>query len=233
MIGVIIPAHNEAAAIQHCLASVSRAAQHPRLRGEAVLTVVALDSCTDATAAVCEGQGVMAIAVNARCVGAARAAAADYAIAQGARWIASTDADTIVPRDWLSRQVGCGADAFCGVVNVADWMDYPDAVRDAFAQRELVRDGHRHIHGANMGVNTPAYLAAGGFQTLSTGEDVALVSALSNTRASIAWHAKPAVLTSARRSARAPHGFSEFLRALEREVLDVGTRLLPTRALQG
>ena len=152
MIAVIVPAHDEALVIGRCLAAISLAAVHPGLRGEPVLVVVALDDCRDATESVCLMQGVTTLAVKVRCVGAARAAAAAHALSLGARWIASTDADTVVPADWLYRQVNCGADAFCGVVEVVDWLDYPQAVRDAFTGKAVV-DGHRHVHGANMGIS--------------------------------------------------------------------------------
>jgi glycosyltransferase involved in cell wall biosynthesis len=229
MIGVIVPAHNEAHAIGRCLASIAVAAAHPGLRCEPVRVVVALDACSDATAAVCAEHGALTVVVDAQCVGTARAAAASHALARGARWIACTDADTAVPPDWLWRQSRCGADAFCGVVEVADWLDYPEGVRRAFSEREIVQDGHRHIHGANLGMSAAAYLAVGGFKALRTGEDVALVEALAGNGAHIAWLARPAVVTSARRTARAPHGFSGFLRALEREVVSAGTSLLPAR----
>ncbi|MCS4236877.1 glycosyltransferase [Stenotrophomonas sp. BIGb0135] len=231
MIAVIVPAHNEVADIGRCLAAINVAGAHPRLQGEPVLAVVALDDCSDGTEAVAASFGAATLTVDARCVGAARAAAANHALALGARWIASTDADTLVPPEWVWKQTRCGADAFCGVVDVVDWLDYPQAVREAFACREVARDGHGHVHGANLGVSAAAYLAAGGFAALATGEDVALVQALQRSRASIAWHARPAVATSARRAAKAPQGFSGFLRALEREVLDAGTALLPTPAL--
>lgn len=219
MIGVIVPAHDEALAIGHCLASIAAAAADPRLEGEDVVVVVALDACSDGTASVCREHGVATVVVDARCVGSARAAAARFALASGARWIASTDADTVVPPDWLWRQVACDADVFCGVVGVGDWLDYPDAVRHAFCEREATQDGHRHVHGANLGMSAAAYLEAGGFQALHTGEDVALIDAMAASGARIAWLARPAVATSARRTARAAHGFSGFLRALEREVM--------------
>lgn len=227
MIGVIVPAHDEALAIGHCLSSIAAAAADPRLEGEEVVVVVALDACSDATAAVCLDHGVRTVVVDARCVGSARAAAASLALACGARWIASTDADTVVPTDWLWRQVTCGGDMFCGVVGVMDWQDYPDAVRIAFSTRERAQDGHRHVHGANLGMSATAYLAAGGFQPLRTGEDVALVDAMAGNGFRIAWLAHPAVATSARRVARAEHGFSGFLRALERDVLGVEGAPLP------
>ncbi|WP_411851318.1 glycosyltransferase [Stenotrophomonas sp. LGBM10] len=232
MIAVIVPAHNEGPVIARCLASIRSAASHPGLHGEAVLTVVALDDCSDDTAAICAGQGATTVAMDARCVGTARAAAATLALARGARWIANTDADSIVPADWLCQQTRCGADVFCGVVEVVDWLDYPDAVRRAFACRERAEDGHRHIHGANLGMRAAAYTAAGGFAPLCTGEDVALIHALRNAGASIAWLAQPVVTTSARRSSKAPQGFSGFLRALEREVMEAGAALVPTQALQ-
>lgn len=231
MIAVIVPAHNEAQAMGPCLSAIAVAAADPRLDGEEVLVVVALDACDDATAAVCEAHGVVTVVVHARCVGSARAAAAELALGRGARWLACTDADTVVPPDWLWRQLCCGADAFCGVVEVVEWLDYPDRVRTAFSASEAVRDGHRHVHGANLGMRASAYLAAGGFPPLRSGEDVALVEAMSANGACIAWLARPVVATSARRVARAPHGFSSFLRALERDVVGAGTALLPARLL--
>ncbi|GAB3051204.1 glycosyltransferase [Stenotrophomonas tumulicola] len=227
MIAVIVPAHNEADTIARCLESVAVAAAHPRLWGEAVLVVVALDDCSDDTAGVCAGYGVAMVVINDRCVGAARAAAAEHALALGARWIASTDADTTVPSDWLWKQSSCSADAFCGVVDVVEWLDYPQAVQAEFFRREEAEDGHGHIHGANMGFSASAYRAAGGFAMLPTGEDVALVDALMGNDAVIARLAEPKVATSARRVSKAPHGFSSFLRALECEVIGAGTALTP------
>lgn len=226
MIAVIVPAHDEADAIGGCLASLMAAAAHPGLRGEAVQVVVALDDCTDGTAAICAAHGVSVVTVGARCVGVARAAAVEVALAADARWIASTDADTHVPPDWLYAQLQCGADAFCGVVTVAQWQDYPPAVRLAFGGHEHACDGHPHVHGANIGFSAAAYRAAGGFSALRTGEDVALVDAMARSGARIARLASPGVVTSARRSARAPQGFSAFLKALEREVMGVGNVLL-------
>ncbi len=215
MIAVIVPAHNEQKLIGRCLRSILRAAQHRNVKHTAVVPVVALDRCTDDTAAICHEHGVPTLQLDAGCVGVARARAAAWSIAQGAQWIASTDADSEVPSDWLARQVACNADAFCGVVRVTDWEDYGSHVRRSFARGEMVCDGHPHVHGANLGVSASAYRAAGGFPPLACGEDVALVAALEATGHRIARLARPRVVTSARRQARAVGGFSDFLKTLE------------------
>ena len=44
MIGIIIPAHNEASLLPACLHSIHRARQHPDLRGETSLVVVAAEA---------------------------------------------------------------------------------------------------------------------------------------------------------------------------------------------
>lgn len=83
-------------------------------------------------------------------------------------------------------------------------------------------DGHRHIHGANLGISSAAYLGVGGFQPLKSSEDVALVKALQINGASIAWSAAPRVVTSARRNYRAPGGFGEALARVERALVQPG-----------
>lgn len=218
MIAVTLPAHNEEQLIAACLQSLKVAALHPALRDEQVVIVVALDRCSDATGWICERFGVEVITVDAGCVGVARAAASERALALGARWIGCTDADSVVPPDWLARQLQCGASAFCGVVAVGDWLDYPQAVREQFLQGEHAVDGHPHVHGANMGFSAVAYRQCGGFAPLATGEDVALIQAMHGAGMQVARLASPRVMTSARRHARAPHGFSDFLRRLEQRV---------------
>ncbi|MDH5831207.1 glycosyltransferase [Luteimonas sp. M1R5S18] len=215
MIGVLVPAHDEQALIGGCLESLRAAAGCPRLGGEPVRVVVALDRCRDATARICAEAGVATVCLDACNVGRARAAAAEVLLQAGARWLASTDADSRVPRDWLSGQVACGADAFCGTVRVGDWLDYGAAVRDAFLAREQHRDDHPHVHGANLGVSAAAYRAVGGFAPMPAHEDHALVRALAAGGWSIARRNSPAVTTSARRDARAPQGFGEHLLSLE------------------
>ncbi|RZL57027.1 MAG: glycosyltransferase family 2 protein [Variovorax sp.] len=217
MIGIVVPAHNEQAVIEEALNALQVAARHPALEGEQVELLVVLDSCTDSTEALARAQGVATLRVEARNVGHARATGAACMVKKGARWLAFTDADTIVSPEWLVRQLELDADVVCGSIGVDDWSAHgrhAGAIREHFARTYHDVDGHRHIHGANLGVSTLAYLRAGGFQSLACSEDVALVDALQASGARIAWSAAPRVRTSARADARARGGFGDTLLAV-------------------
>ena len=183
MIAAIVPACNEEATINACPRSLMAAARCPRLRCEATLPVVALDSCTDATEQIARSTGAAVMGLDCRNVDMARAA--------GARWLSFTD-------------------AVCATVAVHKWDHYGKRLRH-FEATYTDADGHRHIHGANVGVSADAYRRAGGFRPLARSEDVALVHALQDSGASIAWTAAPRVLTSARRNFRAPGSFGATL----------------------
>ena len=180
--------------------------------------MVVLDACSDNTAHVAEHAGALTVPINARNVGAARALGARVAMEFGARWLAFTDADTVVEPAWISTQLDLKTDAVCGTVAVNDWSAYGEPIRLQHEATYTDADGHRHVHGANLGVSTRAYVRAGGFQSLASSEDVALVEALQTSGASIAWSASPRVVTSARRAFRAPRGFGEALQRVEREM---------------
>ncbi|VFR21701.1 Glycosyl transferase, group 2 family protein [plant metagenome] len=216
MIGVVIPAHNEAALISVCLASVQVACAHPGLAGEPVEVVVVLDDCSDGTALIAAAYPVTLLDASARNVGMARAQGARHLIEKGARWLAFTDADTSVSPDWLPAQLACQADAVCGTVGVADWSVFQgDAalLHAHFNATYQDADNHRHVHGANFGISVLAYLRAGGFPALACSEDQALVDTLVALGVHIAWSAAPRVLTSARQDPRAAGGFGDALRA--------------------
>jgi glycosyltransferase involved in cell wall biosynthesis len=214
MLAIVIPAHNEQAVIVDCLAAAKRAATHPRLQGETVEILVVLDDCSDLTATFVAQAQMASLTIQARNVGIARAQGAEAMLARGARWLAFTDADTQVAPEWLADQLALGVDAVCGTVAVDDWSAHgihAELLQWHFAQTYTDADGHRHIHGANMGVSAAAYRAAGGFQHLACSEDVALVQALQLNGARIAWSARPRVITSARRIARTKGGFADAL----------------------
>ncbi|MEK6346696.1 MAG: glycosyltransferase [Burkholderia sp.] len=213
MIGVVIPAHNEARRLAACLSAATAAARHPALRQEPVQVVVVLDSCSDGSARLAATFDVVTLSVDARNVGVARAAGAEHLLRLGARWLAFTDADSRVAPDWLVAQLALGADAVCGTVAVTDWRGHPAHVREHWRRTYRDEDGHRHVHGANLGVSARAYRRAGGFPALACHEDVMLVDLLAATGASIAWSAAPRVVTSARRDARARGGFGDTLDA--------------------
>jgi glycosyltransferase involved in cell wall biosynthesis len=224
MLAVIIPAHNEAQLIEQCVRSAVRASQHPGLGGEEVRVYVVLDSCTDDTERIARSLGAEILHVQIRNVGVARATGASAALAHGARWLAFSDADTVVAADWLVQQLRCGSDVVCGVISVSDWTAHCPAVRENFVATYRDADGHRHIHGANLGVSATAYRSVGGFRPRVSNEDVALVEALIARGASIAWSAAPRVVTSARLDSRAPAGFGAALRAVsERLTAAAGT----------
>jgi glycosyltransferase involved in cell wall biosynthesis len=222
--GVVVPAHDEEELLPACLAALRSAAG---LAGVPVRLLVVADACTDATAAVAAAGGAEVIRIRARNVGAARAAGMARLLRRmegtdpAAIWLATTDADTVVPPGWLRRQLGHagqGWDVVLGTVNVADWAGYPPHAASVFAAMYGFGAGpHPHVHGANLGIRGSAYLAAGGFRPLRTAEDHALLAAVTETGCQVLRAGDITVATSARRQARAPRGFSHALRALTRE----------------
>lgn len=217
MIGIVVPAHDEQNHIDACISSLVRASACPQLRGEEVLIVVVLDACSDRTGAIARSLGAKTIDVQARNVGIARCMGAQAALHAGSRWLAFTDADSTVAPDWLAAQLALQSDAVCGTVAVDDWGIYGQRMQRHYEATYTDRDGHAHIHGANMGVSAQAYLRAGGFMALASSEDVALVAALQASGASIAWSAAPRVVTSARQNFKAHGGFGARLEQIELE----------------
>jgi glycosyltransferase involved in cell wall biosynthesis len=211
MIGVVIPAHNEEHHIAACLTSLLFAAEHPALAGQPVSVVVVLDACSDQTEQIVSAHGVGRVEVSFQNVGKARAIGADHLLAAGAKWLAFTDADTVVPHDWLARQIGFKADAVCGTVEVDSWNIDGDLVRSKYMELYQYIENHRHIHGANLGLSADAYRNAGGFQHLTAHEDVHLVADLKRIGAHIVWTSTNPVITSARKDYKCRGGFGEYL----------------------
>lgn len=232
-VGVVVPAHDEEDLLPSCLAAVRLAAAPLAAcpgTGIPVHVVVVADACTDQTARLARAGGAAVLGIQARSVGAARAAGVAEVLRRtgpldpGSVWLATTDADTLVPPGWLTRQLGyaeAGWDAVVGTVTVTDWRQYPAGLPPLFARLYDAAGtdapgstGHPHVHGANLGFSAAAYLAAGGFGPARTAEDHALVSALAAAGSRVLRTTTVSVVTSARRRARAPHGFSHLLAGL-------------------
>src|SRR5205807_7944371 len=134
---------------------------------------VVADMCSDQTVAVARTGKATVISLRARRVGAARAAGMRELLRltsgsdPSAVWLATTDADTVVPSGWLRRQLeyaDAGWDVVLGTVTVSNWDGHPPHVPHAFERRYAFGAGpHPHVHGANLGIRASAYLAAGGF----------------------------------------------------------------------
>ena len=219
--GVVIPAHDEEDLLPSCLAAVWQAAGQLPVP---VHIVVVADACADRTAQRARSLGATVVKIGARNVGAARAAGLGRVIRHTGNldpaelWLATTDADTLVPRYWLARQAEYAAqgwEAVAGTVSVADWDGHPPRVPALFQQRYRTRRGrHPHVHGANLGFSARAYLAAGGFKPLPTAEDHDLVNSLTAAGVPVLRTTRLPVVTSARTHARAPSGFGWLLSTL-------------------
>lgn len=225
MIGIVVPAHDEEERIAACVRSLRHAAAHPGLAGEPVEIIVALDACQDQTGALARQLGARTVELSARNVGLARQAGAKVALTCGARWLAFTDADSVVAPDWLAAQLALDAEVVCGTIAIEDWGVYGERMSRHFDLTYSDTDDHSHIHGANLGVSAEAYARAGGFAGLPTGEDVALVEALRASRARIAWSRAPRVVTSVRPNFKAPGGFGATLAHIEKLRLWAGADL--------
>ena len=228
-IGVVVPAHDEERLLPACLEALQRAAAHPLLTHLPVRIAVVLDRCSDASGelAACGLRHCDSIVeTTAGSVGAARRAGfARLAAGEAGRerdriWLATTDADSTVPTDWLARQLllaELGADAVAGTIAIDDWREQPAQARRRFIDLyHHDRNGaHTHVHGANLGVRASLLDKIGGMPEHPLAEDHALFSALVAAGAVIARPATLRVRTSARRESRAAGGFSDYLRRLE------------------
>ncbi len=224
VIGVVVPARNEQQRLPACLTALRKAAEAVPIP---VHVMVVADACTDETASVAADHGAQVISIGARNVGAARAAGMTELLRRMAdidpatSWLATTDADTVVPSGWLGRQLsyaGQGWDVVLGTVSVADWDEHPPHTPAVFAARyEFGAGPHPHVHGANLGIRASAYLVAGGFEPLRTAEDHALLAAAVKAGCHVVRASDITVETSARRQGRAPRGFSHVLRALAQQ----------------
>ncbi|MFG3081990.1 glycosyltransferase [Streptomyces parvulus] len=222
---VVVPAHDEETLLPGALAAVTAAARHPDLAGIPVRTVVVADACRDRTAVLARAAGATVLTTDCRNAGAARHAGVRHALDNWGgnlddHWIATTDADSTVPPGWLAHQLAqaeAGWDAVVGTVTLPPAS--PLAARHR-ALYEATRPAggvawhHPHVHGANLGVAAAAYVDAGGFPPLATGEDRALVAALELRGHRVLRSAHVPVLTSARLDARAPDGFGAFLASM-------------------
>ena len=219
--GVVVPAHDEEEMLPACLIALRYAAAAISIP---VHVMVVADTCTDRTAATARAYGAAVISIGARNVGAARAAGMTGLLRltagrdPAATWLATTDADTVVPSGWLRRQLeyaDAGWDVVLGTVTVSNWDGHPPHVPHAFERRYAFGAGpHPHVHGANLGIRASAYLAAGGFPPLRTAEDHALLAAATEAGCAVLQAGDHTVETSSRRQARAPDGFGHLLRTL-------------------
>ena len=219
-IGVVVPVRDEEAALPATLRSLERAVTEAVGVGLWVRVVLVLDRCRDGSAAlVARWPGVESVTCEVGAVGAARrlgfARMLHDPTVLTPDWLATTDADTVVPPHWLVRQAelaDAGADLVVGTVE-------PDAALAESRARHWWRrhhlaERHGHVHGANLGVRAAAYEQVGGFAPLETGEDRDLVARLRAAGARSLATDTTRVTTSSRSLGRAPDGFAAYLRAL-------------------
>ena len=225
---VVVPANDEEALLPRALESLRRAVHElhgvrPQIVSDVTLV---LDACVDGSREVVLGHpDVRSVEVSHRCVGAARAHG--VAVATGTvpavererHWVASTDADCAVPTDWLVRQAilaDAGIDLVTGTVEPDDDGLDPDTLTRWRALHHL-RDGHPHIHGANLGLRLSSYVASGGFEPVAVHEDVGLVARVRASGAVCLATNGIHVRTSGRAHGRTPGGFADYLRVLRSE----------------
>ena len=238
-IAVVVPARDEQLCLPRCLAGLD-AARHLlevcRVDPPTVRVVVVLDRCTDGSEHIAANwPGVEVLVCDAGRVGTARAAGV-AAVLRGtdpaAVWIACTDADSVVPVNWLVTQFGAaqsGADVLLGTVR-PDPAELPAPLLRRWLAAHDLTDGHSHVHGANLGIRGDVYSRRGGFPAVAAHEDVVLVDRVRAAGGQIVGTASSPVLTSARAVGRAPVGMASYLRQLT-ETPKPGRYVSPWREL--
>jgi hypothetical protein len=238
---VAIPARDEAERIEACLTALSDQQQCP----DAV--VLLLNNCTDATGDIARA---LAPRLNYRLeitslalppaqanAGSARRLAMQLAAAQAGRngVLLATDADTVVPPNWIVRNlagIGRGADVVCGraVVDPREAAMIPAHLHadDALECRLIALldeiawlldpephdppPRHTEASGASLAVSVAAYHRVGGIPAIPCGEDRAFVASLWRMDARVRHDPAIEVVVSGRIEGRAEGGMADAIR---------------------
>lgn len=238
-VAVVVPAHDEAELLDACLGALTAAVRAARAARPAleIATIVVLDACTDASDAVARRWPVETIAIDAHRVGTARrlgvesaltALAARGDIPAAAIWIATTDADSTVPENWLAHQLDHargGADIVLGTVR-PDFADLTPQHVEHWQDTHVRGMPPGNVHGANLGLRASTYFAAGGFDDLDEHEDAELVRVAVGAGAVVRASDEHEVVTSGRFAGRTPGGYAAFVRDVhERLQHEAGRRV--------
>ncbi len=238
---VAIPVKDEQAHIGPCLAALNQQVYPPDS------VVLLLNNCSDDSAAIAQAlRPDLAFGLHIVCetlpaeqsnAGHARRMAMALAARQAGvdGVLLTTDADTLVPPDWIHRNLSGllrGADVVCGRVMLepAEAALIPDHLHedsrredhliglvDAMAWR-IDPDPHdpppRHTQasGASLAVWVAAFDRAGGIPAIPCGEDRAFVEALRRTDARIRHDPGITVAVSGRLDGRAIGGMADTIR---------------------
>jgi len=225
-VGVILPVHDEAELLPGALQALEPAVDALSTSISSRVAIV-LDDCGDDSSSIarCWAAEFGGLVLHQRCrnVGLARRTGSVALLAGWPEkdpaqiWLATTDADSRVPEDWLAAQLeaySSGVDLWAGRVSIDE-------------ESATIRRWTRHyaterspIHGANLGVSAAVYLQLGGFRGLPSGEDRDLLSRAAGEGFQIGHDFRAVVTTSSRRHGRAPRGFAGVLEAAEREELE-------------
>jgi len=236
---VVVPARDEVERIEACLHALASQRGVPARHYE---VIVVLDGCADGTDLKVREASERArslrlhtiVSVVAEGVGRARRRGMDLAcerlmtLGQADGLIASTDADSVVAADWLSRQlelVRAGAQAIGGRIEL-DARELAEVSPQALGERDrrgqerlrevlcAGREGtteHHQFSGASLALTAETYRRCGGLPVRAALEDEALERELQARGVAIHRSNLVRVTTSARTGGRAPRGLAQDL----------------------
>lgn len=233
-VSVVVPARDEEALIGNCLHAL---AAQEGISSEEYEVILVLDRCTDDTEEVARSlasanphlrlhylEGPGRGSGYARRTGMEVACERLFRVARPHGLIASTDADTVVSRNWLSAQldaVSRGAVAIGGRIELSDDNDLPEnilrwhAERGRYRQMELRSSPgaaeHWQFSGASLALTADVYREVGGLEPRSSLEDEHLERVLRRRDIPIERLLSVRVTTSARLVGRASRGLAHDL----------------------
>ncbi|MDQ6752908.1 MAG: glycosyltransferase [Actinomycetota bacterium] len=222
-LAVVIPARNEEQLLPRCLASVREAIAALACRRPDLLAgiTVVLDRTADGSAHIVrQSPGTVGLRCRVGNVGRARDLGVRRALRQAglpgsAVWIANTDADSTVPRDWLCTHAeiaDAGWDVLVGTVQ-PERSDLSQAALTAWLAAHQLGEGHPHIHGANLGFRADVYTRLGGFRPHQVDEDRDFVRSAAAAGFRLLTTDQCRVTTSGRVQSRVRGGFADYLSA--------------------
>lgn len=172
-ISVVVPAHNEEALLSLCLESLKSQDFHGAFE-----VIVVNNHSTDKTSEIAKKYPVKVIYESKK--GIAFARQKGFQIAKG-EVVASTDADTIVPKNWLARifeifKNNPEAVALTGNIDFYGRTKRRLAIFNIISPlarlNTWIISGRQHLWGANFAIKRDVFHKIGGFDTrLAVGED--------------------------------------------------------------